>query len=304
MMPSLDDAGGWLAVLGRAGTFASVALVCGGLTIGVRALRGVERTAPPEVASAMAYRCLAMILSGAVGAFVFAAARVIVQTLAFAAEGDALWPIAWLILQTSWGATAVTQALLGLVLCGAVMLARRWSAPIERMGEAPFVYPALALCVVPAFMGHATVDAFLAVGVTVDALHVAGASVWGGGVVVLAGFALRPSWRPVLPAVIEAFHPDAVAAVTAVMISGVVAAWRRLPDPWHPLVTSYGQVLVLKMMVVIPVLALGWWHARRAPDRLRAGTAISVTRTLGIEALLISVVFVLTAVLTGTSPEH
>lgn len=301
-MTLLDDAGGGLAILGRLGTFGGIALVCGALVVGARALRP-RGDRPDETTDAMARTCLHAVLAGGSLVAVAAVIRLFAQAAAFAATGDALGPILLVLLGTTWGVTAVGQVLLGLVLCAAALLARRWTHPAERLGEAQFVYPALGLCVVPAFMGHAAADPFLAVGVTVDVLHVAGASVWSGGVVLLAWLARRAAWRAPVATVIEAFHPDAVAAVTAVVVSGVVAAWRRLPDPWTPLATPYGELLAWKVLLVVPVLALGWWNATRGPARLRAGPGTRPLTALASEGGLFVVVLSLTALLTGTSPD-
>nr|MCU0623650.1 hypothetical protein [Gemmatimonadaceae bacterium] len=130
--------------------------------------------------------CLRAVLVGSTGAVVAAGLRLAAQALAFAGDGDALGPILWLVVRTTWGAAAVVQGLLGLVLVLAALIASRWSQPADRLGEAQFVYPAIGLLLVPALMGHAAAVAFLAVGITVDALHVAGASVWVGGVLLLA----------------------------------------------------------------------------------------------------------------------
>lgn len=289
-------------MLGRLGTFAGIALVCGALVVGARGLRP-RRELPSDVVDAMARHCLGVVFAG--GALVAAAVgvRMLAQAMAFAASGDALGPILAVLLRTTWGVTALGQGLLGCVLCGATLLARRWTHPADRLGEAQFVYPALSLCVVPAFMGHAAADHFLAVGVTLDVLHVAGASVWSGGVAVLAWLARRAAWRPALGRVIEGFHPDAVAAVTAVVVSGAAAAWRRLPDPWAPLATPYGQMLALKVALLAPVLALGWWHARRGAARLREGQGTRVPASLAAETALLALVLLLTALLTGTAPE-
>lgn len=253
----------------------------------------------------LARQALRVVLVGAGLAVTGAAVRLVAQALAFAADGDALGPILWLVVQTTWGAAAVVQALLGVVLGLSALMAWRWSRPAERLGEAPFVYPAIGLLFVPAFMGHAAADAFLAVGVVVDALHVAGASVWCGGVAMLAGVARQPEGRARLARLVPAFHGDAVAAVTAVLVSGAIAAWRRLPDPWHPLATSYGVVLVVKVALVVPVLGLGWWSWTRGARASDASppTVPRIGGGLVAEGGLMLLVLVASAVLAGTPPD-
>ena len=293
--------------MGRALTFGAAALTCGGLLIGARTLRASHPAsrlddASAAVAHAVARTCVHAVFLGGAAAVVGAGARLVAQALAFAADGDALGPIVWVILRTTWGVMALVQALLGATLCGAALLARRWTQSADRLGETQVVYPALALLVVPAFMGHAAADDFLAVGITVDVLHMAGASTWAGGVALLAWCAVRPLSRPGMAALITAFHPDAVAAVTAVVLSGGIAAWRRLPDPLAPLSTPYGQVLALKAALVLPVLALGWWNARRGPHAIARGATPRVARALALEVALFAAVLGLTAILTGMSP--
>jgi putative copper resistance protein D len=290
-----------LAVAGRALTYAGVALVAGGLVLGSRAMRtaGPAVSGDPHAARAV----VGAVWTGGMLAFIGAVVRVLGQVSAFAADGDAWGPIAWLVVQTTWGITAVAQAMAAATVCGGTVLVLRWSRPLDRLGETQLVYPALLLVVVPAFMGHAAGDAFLAVGITLNTLHVAGAAVWVGGVAILARLASMPSVRGHLGDIMRAFHPDAVAAVTAVVVSGVGTAWRRLESPDAVLGTTYGQLLLAKTALVTVVLALGWWNAYRGPGHLARGGAGAVVGMLRAEWSVMIAVVVLTAVFAGTSPD-
>jgi putative copper export protein len=301
LIPLLDNAGGALAVGGRALTYAGVALVCGGLVVGARAVRGSGDAAADDAHVSRAV--VGAVWTGGVLSGLGAIVRVAAQVLAFAADGDSWGPIAWLVLQTTWGITAVAQMLAAATVCGGTVLAMRWSRPLDRLAETQLVYPALVLVVVPAFMGHAAADPFLAVGITLDALHVAGASVWVGGVALLARLAVVPSMQPRLGAVMTAFHADAVAAVTAVVVSGVGAAWRRVPDPAAIITTGWGRLLLAKVLLVLAVLALGWWNAYRGPGMMARGRDAAVRTALRMEWGLMTVVLLLTGLLAGTSPD-
>lgn len=269
--------------------------------LGARAVRSAGAAVADDVHVARAI--VGAVWTGGVLSAAGAVVRVIAQVLAFAADGDALAPIAWLVLQTTWGITAVAQALAAATVCGGTVLAMRWSRPLDRIAETQMVYPALVLVVVPAFMGHAAADSFLPVGITLDALHVAGASVWVGGVALLARLAASPGMRPHLGAVIHAFHPDAVAAVTAVLVSGVGAAWRRVPSVDLLLSGDWGQLLIVKIVLVLLVLGLGWWNAYRGPGLVSRGRADTVQMALRAEWVVMTMVLLVTAVLAGTAPD-
>ena len=166
---------------------------------------------------------------------------------------------------------------------------------------------------VPALSGHASdLSGLSALAVLNDALHVAGAGAWVGGLalVVLVG----------LPAVREADIPEqlgggvsfpaemlirfsrlAVAALVVVSATGAVSAWLQVGS-WSALTgTGYGRILLIKLALVMPVAAVGLHHARGTrtagedgTDLLRPQPAIMAELTLALVVLAITAVLALT----------
>ncbi|GMA32785.1 copper resistance D family protein [Litorihabitans aurantiacus] len=107
-------------------------------------------------------------------------------------------------------------------------------------------------------------------------LHLAGVTVWIGGLAVLALVAGRLG-RDVVAAATR-FSRTAVWAYALVAVSGVVSAWIRMGS-LRDLGTAYGVLLILKVAAVVALGAAGCWHRRRTIPALtgahRAGRSRS-----------------------------
>ncbi len=123
---------------------------------------------------------------------------------------------------------------------------------------------AAALTIAPVFSGHAAAGEgiWLAVQLTVAAAHLLAASAWLGG---LVGFAWWLFW---LAGIDHSWHEAAfrtatkrfsalgLVSVTVLISSGAYNAW-TLVGAVPPLVgTSYGQLLLIKLALLLPLIAL------------------------------------------------
>jgi copper transport protein len=137
---------------------------------------------------------------------------------------------------------------------------------------------AAGLVVTPGFSGHASVSG--PVSVVADVAHVQAAAVWTGGLafVVLALVLSRGKRWEVAATVVPRFSAMAVVSVAVLVVAGAingylqVRAWRGL---WE---TEYGILLLIKVGLVLPLLALGAYNNRFAVPRLRARIASVVER--------------------------
>ena len=200
----------------------------------------------------------------------------------------------WLVHTTHGASTRfghVTQAALLVAAGGA--LAAALSRVYPRLLPLA-VAASLALLAAPSVAGHAfraADDRVLSV--AEDLLHVSAAAFWIGGLVQLglllrsgdAGHAARRFSAFALPAVIVIAGTGAGRAL--VELTSVSQLWS----------TGYGQAILVKTALLAVLLVLGWLSRRHlgSPDRLRA----TVTAELGVLALLISAVAVLTALRPG-----
>jgi putative copper export protein/methionine-rich copper-binding protein CopC len=93
-------------------------------------------------------------------------------------------------------------------------------------------------------------------GAFADTAHLAGVSVWIGGLVVLL-FGVLPRRRPQEMSVAVARYSNlALGSMLAIIAAGTVLAWQVVGSVHALLHTSYGHTLLLKLALVISVLAL------------------------------------------------
>jgi copper transport protein len=134
--------------------------------------------------------------------------------------------------------------------------------------------------------GHSGVSGPLAF--IADGVHITGAAVWLGGLAfVLAAITLsRSEQRWTLAAAsVPRFSTTATIAVPLLGAAGIVSAylevraWRGL---WE---TTYGILILAKVGVVLPVLALGAFNNRVTVPALRAGVTSPVMRARFLRAI-------------------
>jgi copper transport protein len=165
----------------------------------------------------------------------------------------------------------------------------------------------VAIAVTPALSGHARVAGTLAV--ASDWLHVLAASAWIGGL----AFVLTALWRargerwPLASRAAPRFSVLAVVSVTALLIAGVVSGFLEVRS-WAALwETTYGRLLLAKVALVLPVLALGAFNNRVSVPRLHTGVATALERrrflrATAAELTLVAAVVAVTAVLVAEPP--
>jgi copper transport protein len=203
------------------------------------------------------------------------------------------------VLETRFGEVWAAQATLAIVV--AILL-------VARMTVAALA-PAALLLLTPSLAGHASVSG--AIALVTDVAHVTAAAVWVGGLAALAVALLcagAARWELAVTAV-PRFSGLAVVAVSWLIASGTVSAYlqvRALRGLWE---TTYGQLLLVKITLVLPLLALGLYNNRRAVPRLRERLATAAERTRFLRtaaaelALMVAIVGV-TAVLVSEPPAR
>ena len=168
---------------------------------------------------------------------------------------------------------------------------------------------ALGLVVTPGLSGHASVSG--PVSLVADAVHVQAAAVWTGGLafVVLALLFSRGRRWELAATSVPRFSTMAVVSVACLIVAGAingylqVRAWRGL---WE---TEYGVLLLIKIGLVLPLLALGAYNNRFSVPRLRARIASVVERRrflrmAGAELLIMLAIVGVTAGLVNAPPAR
>jgi len=187
-----------------------------------------------------------------------------------------------------------------------------------------------------ALAGHARTGRWPVIGVVLDTLHVSAMALWFGGLLILVGVALVLPRRGVEPEVepdseidagdraersvpsapttpqpvgaavavddlepaLQRFSSFAFAAVVVLVATGVLQAWRILDGLAALRETTYGSLLIAKVVLVAAIVMVAW-IARRA---LGYGSRRSLRQIIAIELSVGAAVLAVTAALLGTSP--
>jgi copper transport protein len=212
------------------------------------------------------------------------------------------WERVSAVLDTRFGRSSLLRAGLALLIG---LFALRLGMTNTRPGRAAWAVAGVAavgLVLTPVASGHASTSGTLPfIG---DVAHVQAAAIWVGGLGFLAlGLVLAGEDRwPLAARAAPRFSTMAVGAVVVLLAGGTinalyqVGAWRGL---WE---TTYGLLLLAKIALILPLLALGAYNNRRAVPRLRAGIASLMERrrflrTVGAELAVMATIVGVTAVL-------
>ncbi|GIJ49624.1 hypothetical protein Val02_65100 [Virgisporangium aliadipatigenens] len=154
----------------------------------------------------------------------------------------------------------------------------------------------------PVFAGHAVSGRYPQLAASGMLLHVVPAVLWAGGLLALAVAARGPVAQ--LAAAVERFSVLAGACFAAVGVSGVLSAWIHLPDPASVFTSTYGLLVLTKVVVLVAIGGIGWWHRRATMPALRAGRRRTFLRLAGVEVLLFGAVFGTAMALSRTAPPN
>lgn len=156
-----------------------------------------------------------------------------------------------------------------------------------------------------ALTGHAVTRTPRALGMFVDVVHLATASVWVGGLVGLA-CVLRHRWTAGDAiggaAIVRRFSQLMVVTIALLLGSGVTLGWMELGGPGGLVGSAYGGVLLMKIGVVAALLGVGTYNHLRLVPSVAAGGWQTLRRSVQVELVLLGVVIAVTAVLAGMSP--
>lgn len=215
--------------------------------------------------------------------------------------------IGTILRETTWGRGWIV-GLAGIVVAAAGLAA----AKRAQAGWIVAGAGALAISTAPALTGHAAAAGRVSLSIAADILHTVGAGAWLGTLLVIVLVAMPVMRAPAtarpdaaLGVLVQRFHAVALAGASAVLLSGVLASFLRLPSVSSLWDTAYGRTLVVKIVLVSFIVALGAFHWRGLLPRLGDDRASrTFRRTAGVELALAAVVLLVTALLAATpTPE-
>jgi copper transport protein len=297
----LNTLGRWLSLLGL--TAAVGALLCWRWVIqpSYRAVSNDRRMVMQRRARLLALSSIALALVGS-------GIALLVQVLA---AGKALFPseILAIIRDTNYG--HIWMLRIGLLVALGIVASRPsvWRDPSPR-GHRWFGLAIAALALVPyAMVSHAAAQpAGRIAAVTADWLHLAATSVWIGGLITLAAVlvlgtrGLPPEKRrTVYASAIPRFTTLAICSVIILALTGFYAAWLQVGNRAALQDTAYGQTLLVKLALLVPLLLLGGINQRVIGPRMQRSAAAGVQfgRTVTAEVILGIVVLVVVGLLTS-----
>ena len=205
----------------------------------------------------------------------------------------------------------VTSVLLLLLGLGVVVAVTSDAPPAPRR-RAVMLAGAVLAAVSPALVGHTRSYEPTALLLGADAVHLMAGAVWLGGLLGLVLAMRSLAGREQLAATTLArFSTLAGGLLLAVAGAGAVLGWRILGS-WSGLVdTRYGLLLLVKIGLALVVVALGAGNRFVVLPRVRAaagfgdrtGAALTVRRTMALEASVIVVLLGVTGFLVNASPR-
>ncbi|MEW6475188.1 MAG: CopD family protein, partial [Actinomycetota bacterium] len=179
----------------------------------------------------------------------------------------------------------------------------------------------VGLLLTPGLAGHAASGDFIGLAVVADVVHLAGVSVWLGGLTLLTALVLPRAGDAVAAQVVPRFSTVAFGAVTVILATGVVQSWRQVRSVEALTDTTYGKVLIVKVALFAAMVALGALSRAAVRRRFRMpapalspgpGAAAAgpdaelarLRRSVGVEAGLSVAVLLAAAILVYTPPAR
>jgi copper transport protein len=219
------------------------------------------------------------------------------------------WDLFTNVIDTRYGGVILIQSALAATLALTALALRHSEGRDRRPLVALTLALSAGLAVTPSFSGHAST--LNALGLASDVVHVVAASLWTGGLAfTLLGLLLSGDNRwLVAMTCVPRFSTMAVFSVVALIAAGIVSAYLQVRT-WSGLwETEYGLLLLAKIALLLPLLALGAYNNRYAVPRCKSGIASPLERrrflrTIGAELSIMTAVVAITAVLINADPAR
>ena len=268
--------------------------------------------AVPGLADRLAPRLRRYVLVAAGVALMGSVAALVAQAVTIAPDAALPTAVGDTLSSTRYGQIWLVR-LLGLLIVTVAVLVAFWGRPLSRR-VALLIATLIGLGVPIPFslLSHAAAQPQgAATAIAVDALHLLAAAIWGGGLLLLA-VVLTPALRPfaagtrreALRAAIPRFSVLGLTAWGILLLSGLYSAWLQVGSLDALSQTPYGQSLLLKGVLLIPVLALAAFHLTlgwRGAANARPGR---VMVTFALETLLVIAVLLVVGRLIGQPPAR
>ncbi len=228
------------------------------------------------------------------------------QVLSFTEPGQPIDRelVSALLLGGGWGTAWLMQTLAALVL-----LAGSWLLRARRREAGWLGLTCVGVIVwAQSGLGHGVDEVWAgALGRLVSVLHQSGGGLWLGTLAVLAVVVfpvLRIDGRiALLASVVRDFSVPARIGAALLVGSGIAATWVYVGSLGGLIGTTYGRLVLAKILLLAITAALGWWNWRVVTPALAGAESIAparLRRAVVLELAIGVVILAVTAVLAGT----
>ena len=242
---------------------------------------------------------------------------VLMQQAAVATGGSFLAPstpaaLGDVVTHTRFGTLWLARLALWLVL-GALLALARFRSRTRSGAQWAALVVAAVLTAFTSLFSHAQGANGAATGVATSAdwLHLFMTAVWLGGLIQLAAvlpvLGREPQSVRAVDRLIAQFSNVARVAVAILILTGLYAAWLQVGSLDALLTTLYGQLLVVKLVLIVPLVGIAAFNLIVTRRGLRAGGAVwtqHLRRLVGVELALALLVLLAVAGMTAIAPAH
>jgi copper transport protein len=288
--------------LGRYLEFAFLLLCAGGVAALLYPLRSADKRLKNRLLVLLAV-CAGVLAVWSLLGIAFQGAKAAGEGLSYAFTWDNVSDVAG----TRYGRVELIRAGLALGILVAALVLRRGGERAREAAAVGAILFAAGLVLTPTFAGHASTTGPLAS--VSDIAHVMAAAAWVGGlafIMIALWLALGERW-PLATRCVPCFSTMALGSVVLLLVAGTVngylqvSTWRGL---WE---TNYGLLLLAKIALVLPLIALGAYNNRYSVPRLRAGIAQPGERrrfvqAAGVELTIMAAIVGVTVFLVDANP--
>jgi copper transport protein len=215
---------------------------------------------------------------------------------------------------STWSSLPPTEyAVPAIVVVGSVLAVALLGLELpSRQRRIAAVLAAAVAVAAPALTGHTRAASPEVLVTGADVLHLLAGSVWLGGLAALALTLSDLAGRGAVAAnVLARFSTAAAGVLAALVVTGSVQAWRILGS-WSALLdTTYGQLLLVKIGIVLVAVIIAAWNRWSLLPRLKRATkqhdrrrlSRPVVRATTIEGAVLVATLLVTGFLVDKSPE-
>ena len=223
---------------------------------------------------------------------IFTLSNVLAQPLPQAADPTVLWSF---FTQIDLGRALVVQA----VLAGLVAVITTYTRTTVGALECGLL--AVVALVPPVLTGHAGTSSDHTIAVSALMVHVISLSLWCGGLAALV--LLGTSDRRSYPVAVPRFSALALWCAVGVAISGALSAWIRLATPVDLFTTSYGRIIIVKVILMLVLSLFGFWYRRRIiPALAEDSTRFAFLRAAALDVVIMAATVGVGVALSRTPP--